>query len=117
MFNARDYRHVARHTLSMIIDSMSRYIEELGVNTTRNNVPISSETSSQMHGVFAMSLLLTELLVLQVVDSIPSQSELNMEPEREMMARRIDELGSQMLQSRVSILLYNHSHDFFIAYF
>lgn len=94
---------MARHTLSMIIDSMSRYIEELGVNTTRNNVPISSETSSQMHGVFAMSLLLTELLVLQVVDSIPSHTELNMEPERETMARRIDELCSQMLQRRVSI--------------
>lgn len=86
----------------MIIDNMSRYIEELGVNT-RNNGPISSETSSQMHGVFAMSILLAELLVLQVVDSIPSQAELNLESQRELMAHRIDVLCAQMLQSRVSI--------------
>lgn len=56
-----------------------------------------------MHGVFAMSILLAELLVLQVVDSIPSQAELNLESQREVMTRRIDDLCAQMLQSRVSI--------------
>lgn len=101
-------RHVARHALSMIIDNMSRYIEELGVNT-RNNGPISSETSSQMHGVFAMSILLAELLVLQVVDSIPSQAELNLESQRELMAHRIDVLCAQMLQSRVNSAPFTRS--------
>ncbi|XP_050503756.1 uncharacterized protein LOC114330203 isoform X2 [Diabrotica virgifera virgifera] len=56
-------RYGARHTLSLIIDSMSRHVEDLG----DSRIP----HGQQMHGVLAMSLLLTELMFLVVVDSIP----------------------------------------------
>ncbi|XP_066139445.1 uncharacterized protein [Euwallacea fornicatus] len=89
-------RYAARHTLSLIVDGLSRYIEELGPG------PISNSMRMQIHSVFAMSLLLTELLLLQVVDSIPPPSGMNLDPERESLARRIDELCTQMLQNRVT---------------
>lgn len=89
-------RYGARHTLSLIVDGMSRHIEELGTSS------ISNSMRMQIHGVLAMSLLLTELLLLQVVDSIPPPSGMNLDPERESLARRIDEMCSQMLQNRVT---------------
>ncbi|KAL1494862.1 hypothetical protein ABEB36_010380 [Hypothenemus hampei] len=87
-------RYAARHTLSLIVDGMSRYIEELG------NGSVSNMMRTQIHGVLAMSLLLIELLMLQVVDSIPPPSGINLDPERESLARRIDDMCTQMLQCR-----------------
>lgn len=78
-----------------MVDGMSRYIEELGTGTVWNGMRM------QIHGVLAMSLLLTELLLLQVVDSIPPPSGMNLDPERESLARRIDAMCTRMLQNRV----------------
>ncbi|XP_074040580.1 uncharacterized protein isoform X2 [Leptinotarsa decemlineata] len=86
-------RYGARHLLSLIIDSMSRHVEELG---TSNN--IQHDTQMQIQGILAMSLLLTELLLLIVVDSIPPP--MNSVPERSTLTSRIDQLCGQMLQNR-----------------
>ncbi|CAH1105696.1 unnamed protein product [Psylliodes chrysocephalus] len=85
-------RYSARHTLSLIIDSMTRHVEELG------NSPVPQ--GSQMHAVLAMSLLLTELMLLVVVDSIPPPTGVNLTNERVSLTCRIDRLCGQMLQTR-----------------
>ncbi|CAG9771902.1 unnamed protein product [Ceutorhynchus assimilis] len=90
-------RYGARHTLSLILDGMSRYIEELGNNG------ISNSMRMQINGVLAMALLLTELLLLQVVDSVPPPSRHGLDPEREALARRIDEVCTAMLQTRMPV--------------
>ncbi|CAG9814525.1 unnamed protein product [Phaedon cochleariae] len=87
-------RYNARHLLSLVIDSVSRHVEELGQSDA------SASTRAQTHGVLAMSLLLTELLLLVVVDSIPPPSGIDFNPERGALASRIDQLCGQMLQNR-----------------
>lgn len=87
-------RYGARHTLSTIIESMSRYFEEVG----SSNIPQSIKI--QIHSVLVMALLLTELLLLVIVDSIPPPSGINLIPERAFLTSRIDHMCNQMLQSR-----------------
>uniref|UniRef100_A0AAR5Q292 Activating molecule in BECN1-regulated autophagy protein 1 n=1 Tax=Dendroctonus ponderosae TaxID=77166 RepID=A0AAR5Q292_DENPD len=65
-------RYSVRHTLSLIVDGMSRYIEELGNGTISNSMRL------QIHAVLAMSVLLAEVVLLQVVDSIPAFPGTNM---------------------------------------
>ncbi|CAH0557203.1 unnamed protein product [Brassicogethes aeneus] len=95
-------RYGARHTLGVIVDGMSRHVEEMGSSST-----FSQSMRLEMHGVLAMSLLLSELCLLQVVDSIPPPTGMNLDPERESLTTRIDQMCAQMLQSRFS----SHSHQ------
>ncbi|XP_050307428.1 uncharacterized protein LOC126744130 [Anthonomus grandis grandis] len=87
-------RYTARHTLSLVVDGVTRFMEELG----SGGIPIALRT--QLHGVFAMLLLLTELLLLQIVDSIPSASEFNLDPYN--LVARVETIYTQMLQGRYS---------------
>ncbi|XP_072383698.1 uncharacterized protein [Diabrotica undecimpunctata] len=90
-------RYGARHTLSLIIDSMSRHVEDLG------DSPIPH--GQQMHGVLAMSLLLTELMFLVVVDSIPPPTGAITFHDRISLTSRLDRLCGQMLAARQSSYL------------
>ncbi|XP_030746788.1 uncharacterized protein LOC115875461 isoform X1 [Sitophilus oryzae] len=90
-------RYNARHTLSLIVDGMSRHIEEL------DNSNVSNSMRRQINAVLAMSLLLTELLLLQVTDSIPPAVTMTLDPVRGSLARTLDELVSDMLGSDVSV--------------
>lgn len=94
-------RFGARHFLSLIVDGMSKHIEELGGSN------ISQSLRGQIHSVLAMALLLSELLLLQLVDSIPSPDGMNLDMERESLTSRIDQMCGQMLQNRFS----GHSHQ------
>ncbi|XP_056648885.1 uncharacterized protein LOC130453268 [Diorhabda sublineata] len=85
-------RYNARYTLSLIIDSMSRHAEDIGYS------PIPQD--SQIPGILAMSHLLSELMLLVVVDSIPPPTGLNLVHERVHATARLDRLCSQMLQTR-----------------
>lgn len=87
-------RFAARQTLGSIIESMSRYFEEVG----SSNIPQSIKI--QIHSMLVMALLLTELLLLVIVDSIPPPSGINLIPERAFLTSRIDHMCNQMLQSR-----------------
>ncbi|KAG5878984.1 hypothetical protein JTB14_019641 [Gonioctena quinquepunctata] len=88
-------RYGARHLLSLIIDSVSRHVEEMGTSSN-----IQNSTRMQIQGVLAMSLLLTELLLLVVVDSIPPPTGIDSNPERVSLTSRVDQLCSLMLQNR-----------------
>ncbi|RZC40758.1 uncharacterized protein BDFB_003480 [Asbolus verrucosus] len=94
-------RFGARHFLSLIVDGMSKHIEELGGSN------ISQSMRGQIHSVLAMALLLSDLLLLQLVDSIPPPAGMNLDVERESLTSRIDQMCGQMLQNRFS----GHSHQ------
>ncbi|CAG9864366.1 unnamed protein product [Phyllotreta striolata] len=85
-------RYSARHTLSLIIDCMTRHVE--------NNLPIPP--GSHMGTVLAMALLLTELALLVVVDSIPSANMANLASESSSLTSRIARIFGQMLATRQS---------------
>lgn len=89
-------RFGARHFLSLIVDGMSKHIEELG------GANISQSLRGQIHSVLAMALLLSDLLLLQLVDSIPPPAGMNLDVERESLTSRIDQMCGQMLQNRFS---------------
>ncbi|XP_060518943.1 uncharacterized protein LOC132697438 isoform X2 [Cylas formicarius] len=83
-------RYDVRHSLSLVLDSMSRHVEEIG------NVAIPQNMRHRIHGVLAMSLLLTELLLLQVADSIPpAPARVNLEPES--LTDRINQMCTRIL--------------------
>lgn len=87
----------ARNMLGIVADGMTRYISNLDSNTT-----VSAHFREQLYGVLALALLLCELLLLQIVDSIPPPSGMNLDSERESLTARIDQLCGQMLQNRFS---------------
>ncbi|XP_076270670.1 uncharacterized protein LOC143202769 isoform X2 [Rhynchophorus ferrugineus] len=89
-------RYTARHSLSLIVDGMSRHIEELG----RSN--FSSTLRKKIQCMLTLSILLTELLLHQIRDSIPPPTEVNLDAERESLTRRIDEICSEMGQNRAN---------------
>lgn len=94
-------RFGARHFLSLIVDGMSRHVEDLG------GANLSQNIRTQIHSVLAMALLLSDLLLLQLVDSIPPPAGMNLDVERESLTSRIDQMCGQMLQNRFS----GHSHQ------
>ncbi|XP_044267364.1 uncharacterized protein LOC123013094 [Tribolium madens] len=94
-------RFPARHFLSLIVDGMSKHLEELAGSN------ISQSLRGQIHSVLAMALLLSDLLLLQLVDSIPPPAGMNLDVERESLTSRIDQMCGQMLQNRFS----GHSHQ------
>lgn len=89
-------RYTARNTLSTVIDTLSRFIDE---NT---NLRMSPSMQNQIQGVLSLSFLLSEILLLRIVDSIPPPTGMNLDPERESLTSRIDQMCSEMLQRRLS---------------
>ncbi|KAK9686326.1 hypothetical protein QE152_g37271 [Popillia japonica] len=87
-------RYNARDMLTAAIENLSGHI----INGT--NITQSLRTS--IWNVIALSLLLSEILLLQIVDSIPPPSGMNLDPERESLSARIDQMCSRMLQNRLS---------------
>jgi hypothetical protein len=94
-------RFGARHFLSLIVDSLTKHIEELGVSN------LSQSIRGQILVVLAMALLLSDLLLLQLVDSIPPPAGMNLDVERESLTSRIDQMCGRMLHNRFS----GHSHQ------
>lgn len=89
-------RYSARNTLSAVIDTLSRFFDE---NT---NLRMSPSMQNQIQGVLGLSFLLSEILLLRIVDSIPPPTGMNLDPERESLTSRIDHMCSEMLQRRLS---------------
>ncbi|XP_017769522.1 PREDICTED: uncharacterized protein LOC108557506 isoform X2 [Nicrophorus vespilloides] len=89
-------RFGARQALSSIVDCLSRHMEY-------NSSPhMNANVRSQIWEVIELSLLLSEILLLQIVDSIPPPTGMNLDPERESLSLRIDQMCSRMLQNRLS---------------
>lgn len=88
-----------RNTLSLIVDGLSRHLAEMDASTV---IMIR-----EMHSVLALSLLLVELLLLQVVESIPPPTGINLDPEREALTTRIDVMCGEMLGGGFG----NYSHQ------
>lgn len=87
-------RYNAREVLTASIESLSGYI----VNGTN----ITPSLRILIWNVVDLSLLLSEILLLQIVDSIPPPSGMNLDSERESLSTRIDQMCSRMLQNRLS---------------
>lgn len=86
-------RYNARDMLTMAIENLSELM----------NAPnITSSLRLMVWNVVDLSLLLSEILLLQIVDSIPPPSGMNLDPERESLSARIDQMCSRMLQNRLS---------------
>lgn len=90
-------RFVARQTLCSILDTLSRFVEANAGNT------FSANFRTHIWDVVELSLLLSEILLLQIVDSIPPPTGMNLDPERESLSARIDQMCTRMLQSRLSV--------------
>ncbi|ENN72874.1 hypothetical protein YQE_10444, partial [Dendroctonus ponderosae] len=88
-------RYSVRHTLSLIVDGMSRYIEELGNGTISNSMRL------QIHAVLAMSVLLAEVVLLQVVDSIPAFPGTNMNAMQSALTGTADGTYLRLFNNRV----------------
>lgn len=88
-------RFKVRNILSVVIDTLTRFFDE---NT---NLTLSPSIQNQMQGILSLSLLLSEILLLRIVDSIPPPTGMNLDPERENLTSRIDQMCSHMLQRRL----------------
>lgn len=89
-------RYSARSTLSVIIETLTRFFDQT------MNLTLTASQQNQIQGVLGLSLLLSEILLLRIVDSIPPPTGMNLDPERERLTARIDQMCSQMLQRRLS---------------
>ncbi|KAI4465050.1 activating molecule in becn1-regulated autophagy protein 1 [Holotrichia oblita] len=87
-------RYNARDMLTAAIENLSGHI--------MNGTNITQSLRTSIWNVIALSLLLSEILLLQIVDSIPPPSGMNLDPERESLSVRIDQMCSRMLQNRLS---------------
>lgn len=90
-------RLIARQTLCSTLDTLSRFVEANAGNT------LSANFRTHIWDVVELSLLLSEILLLQIVDSIPPPTGMNLDPERESLSARIDQMCTRMLQSRLSV--------------
>lgn len=85
-------RYETRLRLSMYIETLTRFIENHS-----NNVP--QVLNDQIKTMLELALLLTDLLLLQIMESIPSLSGSILDPERESLSRRITQMCTTMLQN------------------
>lgn len=85
-------RYEARLRLSIFIESFTGFIEN-------RNSPIPQILGDQMKILTGLSVLLTDLLLLQIMETIPSSSGSFLDPERASLARRIHQLCSVMMQN------------------
>lgn len=76
-------RYGARSTLSVIIETLTRFFDQ---NT---NLTLTASQQNQIQGVLGLSLLLSEILLLRIVDSIPPPTGMNLDPERERLTARL----------------------------
>lgn len=86
----------ARDTLTTILDTFSRFFDE------NRNYNLSHAQRTQIRNVIDLTSLLSDILLLHIVDSIPPPTGMNLDPERESLSARIDHMCSRMLQSRLS---------------
>lgn len=89
-------RYGVRHALVSAIDTIASYMEG------NRNANFSQNLRDNVSEVIELSLLLSEILLLQIVDSIPPPTGMNLDTERESLSARIDQMCSRMLQSRLS---------------
>ncbi|KAK5645652.1 hypothetical protein RI129_004116 [Pyrocoelia pectoralis] len=89
-------RSLARITLTSHLTTMLQFIEE------NSNNHISQNIRSQIKNAIDLTFLLCDILLLHIVDSIPPPTGMNLDPERESLSARIDQMCSRMLQSRLS---------------
>lgn len=89
-------RYAARQTLVTVMDTLLRLLE----NTPADQ--LSTSNHSHVLEVIELSLLLSEILLLQIVDSIPPPTGMNLDSERGILSARIDQMCSNMLHSRLS---------------
>ncbi|GJQ70077.1 hypothetical protein Trydic_g22553 [Trypoxylus dichotomus] len=87
-------RYNARDILTTAIENLSRHV--------MNGTNITPSLRASIWNVIDLSLLLSEILLLQIVDSIPPPSGMNLDSERESLSARIDQMCSRMLQNRLS---------------
>ncbi|XP_031344817.1 uncharacterized protein LOC116171920 isoform X2 [Photinus pyralis] len=89
-------RSLARITLTSHLTTMLQFIEE------NSNNHISQNIRSQIKNAIDLTFLLCDILLLHIVDSIPPPTGMNLDPERESLSARIDQMCSRMLQGRLS---------------
>lgn len=87
-------RFLARQTLTYIIDGISRYLDD----NRNSTVPVNFRTC--MQGVMTMAMLVSELLLLQIVESIPPPTGMNLDQERSSLISRVNQMCNMMLVSR-----------------
>lgn len=85
----------ARDSLTIILNILSTFFDG-------NRTSISQNLRNQIRNVIDLNLLLSDILLLQLVESIPPPTGMNLDPERESLSTRIDQMCSRMLQSRLS---------------
>lgn len=91
-------RFPARHTLCVMLDTLSRFMEAYGTGL----VGISSSFRTYLREVIDLARLLSEVLLLQIVDTIPPPTGMMLDPERENLSQRIDDMCSRMILTRLS---------------
>ncbi|XP_018336537.1 uncharacterized protein LOC108745023 [Agrilus planipennis] len=89
-------RFGAREAMSLILNTFTRYFENAP------NVNFSPSFRSYVRMVIDLSLLLSDILLLHIIDSIPPPTGMNLDPERESLSARIDQACCRMLQNRSS---------------
>ncbi|KAF5306653.1 hypothetical protein FQA39_LY08842 [Lamprigera yunnana] len=95
-------RTLARGTLTCMLDSILRFLDD------NPNSSITQNVRSQIRNSIDLTSLFCDILLLHIVDSIPPPTGMNLDPERESLSARIDQMCSRMLQSRLS----GHSQGF-----
>lgn len=85
-------RYEARLKLSVYIESFTRFLEN-------RNSPIPQTICDQIKVLTELTILLTDLLLLQTMENIPASSGSFLDPERLMLAHRIDQLCSIIIQN------------------
>ncbi|KAK9888730.1 hypothetical protein WA026_000956 [Henosepilachna vigintioctopunctata] len=103
-------RLYARQTLSFIIDGISTHLDE-----TRSS-PLPHNIRLELQNIMTVSLLLSELLLLQIVDSIPpangTSSDINLDQERLNLISRINQMcTTMMLSSRLGDYSIHLTHS------
>lgn len=90
-------RFTSRNTLVGIIDNLTRFLCDSSSALQTQSV------QNQIQGILGLSLLVSEILLLRIVDSIPPPTRgAHLDPERESLTARIDQMCTQMLHSRLS---------------
>ena len=99
-----------RNCNTVTIDGWCRYAARESLANTVNTICIFATNGAfrvssvriQLWNVIDLSLLLAEILLLQIVDSIPPPTGMNLDPQRESLSARIDQMCGNILQSRQS---------------
>lgn len=85
-------RYETRLKLSIYIETFSQFVENRGS-------PIPPCFGDQIKILIELALLLTDLLLLQIMGTIPASSGSFLDPERETLAGRIEQLCTGILQT------------------